>query len=61
MSAWLAILFGALQEVHFVDLDDKAIAAVQEELAAQGQPSSPALPALSSSLPLVADDVKVDP
>ena len=45
---------GALQEVQFVDLDDEAIAA-------EGQPSSPALLPLSSSLPLVADDIKVDP
>ncbi len=52
---------GALQEVQFVDLDDEAIAALQEELAAEGQPSSPALLPLSSSLPLGADDIKVDP
>ncbi len=61
MSAWLAMLFGALQEVRFVDLDDKAIAALQEELAAQGQPFSPALPPFSSSLPLVAQHTTVAP
>ncbi|DBB08229.1 TPA: hypothetical protein ACH3X3_008408 [Trebouxia sp. C0006] len=51
----------SVKEVQFVDLDDEAIAALQEELAAEGQPSSPALLPLSSSLPLGADDIKVDP
>ena len=57
----MAMLFGALQEVRFVDLGDEAIAALQKELAAQGQPSSPALLPFSSSLPLVADDTIVGP
>ena len=51
----------ALQEVRFVDLGDEAIAALQKELAAQGQPCSPALPPFSSSLPLVAHHTTVAP
>jgi len=54
-------VFEALQEVHFVDLGDEAIAALQKELAAQGQPSSPALPPFSSSVPLVAQHTAVAP
>lgn len=42
LKSWQFSL-GALQEVRFVDLDDKAIAALQDELAAQLQASSPGL------------------